>query len=308
MAVDLSAMRCVLGGTEKSFITLDGENTVLGESDIIIAAGNGNYKLFELLGHKFELASVSSKPKGVLTYDSSTSSVSAKGAVDGAKLVFTYSNGLETAIPVAYSSLLAGSGTKSDPYRIGTADEFAVMMQNGGREDVYYTLTNDIDLSGVKSADSFAGILDGANHVAYDFSGESLFASVSGTVKNIGFVGFDIDSKSSTTVGALAGELNGATIENCVVIADVNTFGKVQDAGIIAGRATNGTKIEKCITSGRVSGSSLLAAGGLVGSSSNSQINGTVSTAYVSAGGYAGGLVGEADYTALRFRKYDKLT
>lgn len=183
MAVDLSAMRCVLGGTEKSFITLDGENTVLGESDIIIAAGNGNYKLFELLGHKYELASVSSKPKGVLTYDSSTSSVSANGAVDGAKLVFTYSNGLETAIPVAYSSLLAGSGTKSDPYRIGTADEFAVMMQNGGREDVYYTLTNDIDLSGVKSADSFAGILDGANHVAYDFSGESLFASVSGTVK-----------------------------------------------------------------------------------------------------------------------------
>ena len=44
MAFDLSAMRCVLGGTEKSFITLDGENTVLGESDIIIAAGNGNYK------------------------------------------------------------------------------------------------------------------------------------------------------------------------------------------------------------------------------------------------------------------------
>ena len=308
MAFDLSAMRCVLGGTEKSFITLDGENTVLGESDIIIAAGNGNYKLFELLGHKFELASVSSKPKGVLTYDSSTSSVSAKGAVDGAKLVFTYSNGLETAIPVAYSSLLAGSGTKSDPYRIGTADEFAVMMQNGDREDVYYTLTNDIDLSGVKSADSFEGILDGANHVAYDFSGESLFASVSGTVKNIGFVGFDIDSKSSTTVGALAGELNGATIENCVVIADVNTFGKVQDAGIIAGRATNGTKIEKCITSGRVSGSSLLAAGGLVGSSSNSQINGTVSTAYVSAGGYAGGLVGEADYTALSNSVFGNMT
>lgn len=307
-AIDLSAMSCVLGGTEKSFITLDGESTVLGENDIIIAAGNGTYKSFELGGHKFELASVASEPKGVLTYDSAPSSISAKGAVDGAKLVFTYSNGLETAISVAYSSLLAGSGTKSDPYRLGTADEFAVMMQNGDREDVYYTLIDDIDLSGVKSAENFAGILDGGNHVVYDFSGESLFASVSGTIKNIGFVGFDIDAKSSTSVGAVAGELNGATIENCVVIADVNAVGKAQDAGIIAGRATNGTKIENCITSGRVSGSSLLAAGGLIGASSNSQINGAVSTAYVSVGGYAGGLVGEADYTTLTNSVFGNMT
>lgn len=298
-AVDLSAMKCVLGGMEKSFITLDGEKTVLGDNDIITAAGEGTYKSFELCGHKFELVSVTSDPEGVLTYDSAESSIGATGAVDGAKLVFSYSNGLETAIPVAYTSLLAGSGTKSDPYRIGTADEFAIMMQNGDRKDVYYVLTDDIDLNGVKSAESFAGILDGANHVAYDFSGESLFASVSGTIKNLGFVGFDIDSKSSTSVGAIAEDLNGAVVENCVVIADVNASGKVQDAGIIAGRAMNGAKIENCLTSGKVYGSSLLAAGGIVGTANNAQIIGSVSTAYVSAGGYAGGLVGEADYTAI---------
>lgn len=298
-AVDLSAMSCVLGGTEKSFITLNGENTVLDENDITLAAGNGDYKSFELNGHKFELVSVKSDPIGALIYDESTSSVSAVGSVEGAKLVFVYSNGLETAIPVAYSSLLAGSGTKSDPYRVGTADEFALMMQNGERDGVYYTVTSDIDLSKVKSANSFAGILDGGNHVVYDFSGESLFASVSGTIKNLGFVGFDIDSKSATSIGAVAGELNGATIENCVVIADVNASGKVQDAGVIAGRAINGTAIKDCITSGRVSGSSLLAAGGLVGSTNNSVISGAVSTAYVSSGRYAGGLVGEADYTTV---------
>lgn len=173
------------------------------------------------------------------------------------------------------------------------------MMQNGDRKDVYYVLTDDIDLNGVKSAESFAGILDGANHVAYDFSGESLFASVSGTIKNLGFVGFDIDSKSSTSVGAIAEDLNGAVVENCVVIADVNASGKVQDAGIIAGRAMNGAKIENCLTSGKVYGSSLLAAGGIVGTANNAQIIGSVSTAYVSAGGYAGGLVGEAGYTAI---------
>ena len=44
---------------------------------------------------------------------------------------------------------------------------------------------------------------------------------------------------------------------------------------------------------------SLLTAGGLVGTANNAQIIGSVSTAYASAGGYAGGLVGEADYTAI---------
>ncbi len=298
-AVDLSAMKCVLGGTEKSFITLDGEKTVLGDSDIIMAAGEGTYKTFELCGHRFELAAVGSDPEGVLTYDSATSSIGATGAVDGARLVFAYTNGLETAIPVGYTSLLAGSGTKSDPYRVGTADEFAIMMQNGDREGVYYALTDDINLNGVKSAESFAGILDGANYVVYDFSGDSMFASVSGTIKNLGFVGFDIDSKSTISVGAVAAELDGAVVENCVVIADVNASGKAQDAGIIAGRATNGTRIENCLTSGKVCGSSLLAAGGLVGTANNAQIIGSVSTAYASAGGYAGGLVGEADYTAI---------
>ncbi|HAY72513.1 MAG TPA: hypothetical protein DCY31_01435, partial [Ruminococcaceae bacterium] len=186
---------------------------------------------FELCGHSFGLESVESDPNGVVVYNAEDSSLGADGAIDGAKIVFKYNDGLEIAIPVAYSSLLAGSGTKADPYTVGTADEFAVMMQNGTNSGVYYKLTADIDLSGVKSAESFGGILDGANHVVYDFCGSSLFDEISGTVKNLGVVGFDIDSDSSLTLGALAGTLNGALIENCAVVADVNASGKVQDAG-----------------------------------------------------------------------------
>ncbi len=307
-AIDLSNMKCVLGGTEKSYVTLSGEKTILGDADIITVAGNGTYKEFEVCGHKFELMDIASNPVGVVNYDSSASSLSATGSIDGAKLVFTYSNGLKTAIPVSYSSVLAGSGTKSDPYRVGTADEFAVMMQNGDREGVYYSITADIDLSDVKSADTFAGILDGGNHVVYDYSGEPMFSSISGTVKNLGFVGFDVDSRSGTSVGAVAGTLNGATIENCVVIADVNARGSVQDAGIIAGRAENGAEIVNSITSGRVTGSYLLAAGGIIGSSFNSKILNAVSTAYVSAGGYAGGIVGEAEYTTLENAVFANMT
>lgn len=299
-ATDLSNMKCLVGGAEKSYITLDGEKTILAEDGIKLPAGNGSYKSFELCGHNFSLASVASLPEGAVSYNAEESSLSASGSLSGAKLVFTYNNGLETCIPVSYSSVLAGSGTKSDPYTIGTADEFALMMQNGANENVYYLLTDDIDLGGVASADNFAGILDGGYHTVYDFSGESLFNSVSGTVRNLGMVGFAISSGTATALGALAGTLDGATVENCVVIADVAASGKVQDAGIIAGRAVNGAKISDCITSGKVTGSAVLAAGGAVGAAENAQISNVLSTAFVSANGYVGGLVGEAEYTTLK--------
>lgn len=298
-AVDLSAVTCLVDGTEKSFITLDGEATVLSEDDIILAGGNGSYKSFELCGHKFELSSVSSSPVDVLKFNAANSSISANGSLSGAKLVLSYNNGLELAIPVSYSSLLVGSGTQSAPYLISTADEFAVMMQNGGTSEVYYRLMNDIDLSGVESAESFDGVLDGNGFTIYDFTGASLFASVSGTIKNLAAVGFKLSSSTKTELGALAGALDGATVENCVVIAEVNASGKVQDAGILAGRAINGAKVDGCLTSGKVTGEKLLAAGGIVGSTSNATITACVSTAYVAVGGYAGGIVGEAEHTAL---------
>ncbi len=299
-ATDLSNMKCLIGGAEKSYITLDGEKTILAEDCIRLAAGNGTYKSFELCGHSFGLASVTSLPEGAVSYNAEDSSLSASGSLNGAKLVFTYSNGLETDIPVSYSSVLAGSGTRSDPYTVGTADEFALMMQNGANENVYYLLTDDIDLGGVTSADNFAGILDGGYHTVYDFSGEALFSSLSGTVRNLGMAGFAVNSSKAVDLGALAGTLNGATVENCVVIADVAASGKVQDAGIIAGRAVNGAKISDCVTSGKVTGSAVLAAGGIVGAAENAQITNTLSTAFVSAGGYVGGLVGEAEYTTLK--------
>ncbi len=307
-AIDLCAVKCVVDGSEKSFITLDGEMTVLGDNDLVLAAGNGTYKSFELCGNSFELSAVSSDPADVLVFNDESSSISARGSVNGAKLVFTYNNGLELAVPVSYSSLLVGSGTQADPFLVSTADEFAVMMQNGDLENAHYRLTSDIDLSGIVGAEVFAGVLDGNGHAIYDFTGASLFKSVSGTIKNLAAVGFDVSSSERTELGVLAGALDGAVIENCVVIARVNASGKVQDAGILAGRAFNGTRISGCLTSGKVSGQKLMAGGGIVGSSSNATISDCVSTAYVSVGGYAGGIVGEAEYTALHRSVFANMT
>lgn len=306
--IDLCAVKCVVDGSEKSFITLDGEMTVLGDNDLVLAAGNGTYKSFELCGNSFELSAVSSDPADVLVFNAEYSSISASGSVSGAKLVFTYNNGLELAVPVSYSSLLVGSGTQADPFLVSTTDEFAVMMQNGDLENAHYRLTSDIDLSGIVGAEAFSGVLDGNGHAIYDFTGASLFKRVSGTIKNLAAVGFEASSSERIELGALAGALDGAVVENCVVIARVNASGKVQDAGILAGRAFNGTRISGCLTSGKVSGQKLMAGGGIVGSSSNATISDCVSTAYVSVGGYAGGIIGEAEYTALNRSAFANMT
>lgn len=307
-AVDLSDLKCVLGGTEKSYITLNGEKTVLNDDAIIIKAGEGGYKQFNLCGVAFELENVYSIPEKAVVYDMETSSLIAKGEIDGVELVFEYANGMKLSMPVSYSALLSGSGTQSDPYRIGTTDEFALMMQNGKKSEVYFKLTNDISLSGIASAEVFNGVLDGDNHVVYDFTGKALFERIGGKVKNLGIAGFNVSSNNGVALGALAEVLNGATIENCVVIADVAAAGTVQDAGIIAGRSANGTVISNCLTSGQVTGSKLLAGGGLVGTTENTEISNSVSTAYIFAGEYAGGLVGEAEYTSIHNSVFGNMT
>ena len=294
-ATNLNELKFKADGSESNSIVFNGENITIGEDSFVLKAGKGNFKSFTLCGYDFELKNVKSDPDGAVIFNSDDSVLSVGGKLDGTKLVFEYSNGLELSIPVSYASVLSGAGTQSNPYLVGNADEFAIMMQNSDTANTYYKLTDDINLSGVKSAERFDGVLDGAGHLIYDYTGSSLFESVGGTVKNLGIAGFKVYSDSTVSLGALAGTLNGATIENSVIIANVAGSKKVQDAGIIAGRAIDGTAISGCLTSGKVFGADLLSAGGIVGNGNNCEISNSVSTAFVSSNGYVGGVIGEAE-------------
>ena len=156
---------------------------------------------------------------------------------------------------------LSGAGTAASPYQIGTADElkFARDQINAdtagtGARAAYYELTADIDLEngawtpiGIPS--SFTGNFDGKNHIirnvkvertpenlesVYGTSSKTaigFFASISGTVKNLGLDGVTVTNSVKWTsssqwnygqlraAGAFAGWIGNSAcvIENCFV-------------------------------------------------------------------------------------------
>ena len=165
----------------------------------------------------------------------------------------------------------AGSGTKADPYRIGTGAELAWFAEkvNGGSTSACAVLTADIDLNrqewtsiGTKNK-PYMGTFDGQNHIIHgiwstDESNtiQGLFGyigqsnsnrSVYGTVKNVKAAG-RIRAVQSAGSGLIAGS-NAGEIYNCEVSAFLGSWKGISAIGGIAGCMTGGS-IENCRTYG----------------------------------------------------------
>lgn len=296
---DLSSLSYRANGTLSDTVELTTEFASLLENDIVLNNADGTYKSFKAGEAVFTLENITSDVEGLVEYNALKSAVRLTSPVtESAKLVFVYAGGLEIAIPITSDYALQGSGTKENPYLISTADDFGFMLNNSN-EGKYYALTQDISLEGVAGGMDFAGNLDGNGFVLYDYTGTSLFGRMSGTLKDIGFVGFDVADAESDSVGAVAAVIDGGRVEGCFVIAQVKAEGRNQDAGILAGRAVNGAVIADCVTSGKVEAEKSFAAGGVVGVSANAEIRSCTSTAYVLGSDRAGGIVGEASYSKI---------
>jgi len=156
----------------------------------------------------------------------------------------------------AYGS---GSGTEVSPYLISTQAHFMEMAADSEDlstygQNIHFKLVADLDFSGstytgalvtpYPSTSTFYGTFDGNGHVLrnitihagvstndynYNFG---VFATISGTVKNLGVENFQITSDSSSTplwtAGPICGTLSQGTVENCYargsVSAPTNSF------------------------------------------------------------------------------------
>ncbi|MEX3623670.1 fibronectin type III domain-containing protein [Viridibacillus arvi] len=136
-----------------------------------------------------------------------------------------------------------------------------------------YRLVNEIDLTGVNwTPFDFQGVLDAngfkiknlkLDNVSGYFQG--LFSSIkgNGSVKNLTIENFNITSKGST-VGALAGTIDNAMIENVKVVN--STVKGIENVGLLTGKSTRST-VKHVMTEGTVSGAAYI--GGLVGYTSD---------------------------------------
>ena len=161
----------------------------------------------------------------------------------------------------------SGSGTRSDPWHIQNATQFANIAENLGG---YYVLDNDIDFSKVddwtpvgefesdsmmseeaNTEPSFHGKLDGKGHTLKNLTLDAgtlsstpvgIFGCVAGNglIKNV--VLKNIKVSGGQQVGALVGVICGkATLKNIQAASKVRTSGIMMVGGIVGGANTSKT-------------------------------------------------------------------
>ena len=230
---------------------------------------------------------------GTITGGVFNSTVSNNGTITGGTF-----NGTITGTP----ALATGSGTKNDPYQIGTAEGlkwFRDKVNNAKNaanniEDtkICAELTKDIDLSGeawtpigiggafYAGTPPYSGTFDGKGHTIKNLSIDSsahyvgLFGYVyGGTIRNLTVSG---SVKGSEHTGGIAGAANGGTFETCANQCAVQggTTG-----GIIGFATEEGTLIVRdCYNVGSITTTTGNSVGGIIGQCINT--SGTIRNCY----------------------------
>ncbi|WP_183192383.1 GLUG motif-containing protein [Brevibacillus fluminis] len=229
----------------------------------------------------------------------------------------------------AESDFSGGTGSKDNPYLIGTPEQLNNVRNYVDAND-YFKLTQNIDLSSYAAGagwlpiatvgSPFYGHLDGDGFTITGLTINSgnalgLFASIgnSSTITNVTLE--NVSVKGLDSVSGLVGRNAGGTIENSCVTGSVtgsstqtgglvgldsggtitNSYFKgsvngAQIVGGLVGASSGGTTIENSFVTGNVSGNSYI--GGLVGTNGSGNIHTSYASASVSGRSYIGGLVG----------------
>lgn len=177
-------------------------------------------------------------------------------------------------LPV-YIGGLSGVGTQTDPYRIGSWDDFLQFAESVKKGNSYegkvVALSADITMpagGNWEPIEGFGGTFDGKQHRLTGLfidrpeqSAVGLFGRLNkdapATLR--GVILMNCKVKGYATSGALVGEAHNAVIENCYVGGSVTTVGK--DAGGLVGAAFD-TAITGCMSAASIN--SLWGAAGIV--------------------------------------------
>ena len=270
--------------------TNDGPGTITGSGETVF-----NGKVTVTPGSTIESGTFNGEVinNGTINDGVFTGTVSNNGTITGG----TFSGGI-TGTP----ALATGSGTKNDPYQIGTAEGlkwFRDKVNNAKNaanniEDtkICAELTKDIDLSGeawtpigigdafYAGTPSYSGTFDGKGHTIKNLSIDSsahyvgLFGYVyGGTIRNLTVSG---SVKGSEHTGGIAGAANGGTFENCANQCAVQggTTG-----GIIGFATEEGILIVRdCYNVGSITTTTGNSVGGIIGQCINT--SGTIRNCY----------------------------
>lgn len=237
---------------------LNGEFVAVGKEPVMIKNvvelmfnAEGDASAFAVNGIEFVLQNATSQPEGLVAFSNGTV-VAAKTDYDGAKLVITYSCGIEAAVDMLSVMGMTGDGSAEAPYEISNEDTLKLL---GVYPSAHFTVVNDITLSESWIAvESFSGVLNGngfaVNGLEVTAENAGLFETVAdGAVIN------GITFNSANVSGTKGAGVVAAMVCGGAVISDVSVNDSVvkadEYAGAIAGIAnSNGGEISGCSISG----------------------------------------------------------
>jgi len=258
-------------------------------------------------------ASISAGGNQVFTV---TLTPTATGSVPGT-ITFT-DNALNSPQQIAATGTgveLYGSGTVEDPYQIATLYDLRFLSEHSSYwgSGKHFIQTADIDASatsgynsgagfspiGIPGTGYFQGTYDGDGHIidglVINRSGtnyQGLFgATMGGVIKNLGLTNVNVSGKEHT--GALVGQNStSSTIQKCYSTGTVT--GYYNSTGGLAGTNQSSSLITQCFSSVTcaVSGSGLWSLGSLVGYNNSATITNSYATGSVTGINAVGGLVG----------------
>ena len=173
---------------------------------------------------------------------------------------------------------LTGTGTLTDPYKIGSSDEwssFIKMLDSSNKfEDQYVVITENFITTEGATSGQFSGHLNGQNHtITFNFTADSqqgLFKYISNaTIENLNIDGTFTADQYSKSCGVLSGRSdNTVTIRNCHVSSIIQTKYDADYIGGFIGCAYKTLNMENCVFNGQLLGynSNSTSFGGFVGS------------------------------------------
>ncbi len=223
------------------------------------------------------------------------------------------------------SEILAGTGSRSDPYLVYTPEELTAIKHYTCEYDKYYKLMADIDMN-VLSPNTFTealiapyysrapytdftGVFDGNGHVIRNLSsvisdqGSSylgLFGRIGSSAMIANLILEDVSitgSGAASTLGGLAG-FNSGVIYNCYCSGHISSGSKLSYAGGLCGSNRDGGYISHCYADVSITGGGKSSCvGGLCGISYISDVSHCRAYGSVTCGigsDRLGGLCGES--------------
>ena len=193
-----------------------------------------------------------------------------------------------------------GTGYSDNPYKIYTAEQLNTIGAESGDWASYFTLMNDIDMSGYTAATYnviapiypyFTGNFEGNSHTIRNLPQCMFGSTYFGVISNLNLV-----NVASTLGGGLVASQMYGTISNCSCIGSATGYpASYTDKGGLVGSLYYGM-ISNCYTGGSVTSNvSCQRFGGLVGYVESGTVTNSHSSAVVSCGSSSvdvGGLVG----------------